>query len=565
MSNYSNHFTIDDSNHILKCPANCVPVKSEYKEKKKLIIGTFKASDCLFCLRFLRCPTKRIDKNFYYVKLEKKPAPIVKPAIPQNTRTLTPPMNNAPKTITETDKSGKSQNNLTRFKDYTKKDARLGNIISVLLLERFGDKRIVNIPATIEGYEINEIPAGTFQYSKMEQLILPDSVKTIRSTSFADCQNLRKVMIPDSVTHIEEWAFFGCSNLEEIRLSNNIQKIGSHAFDECRSLVSVKLPDYIDYIGAFAFSETAIESITLSHGIKYLANSLFYGCERLQKVELQEGLEEIGSMTFHNCCSMKQLNLPSTIKSIRTAAFGGCINLRRISLPDGIELMAIDAFDNCQNLRRIETNVFDKKVMIFDKQYALHELFEDIEEFKSQPQYITIRKIFEEAIGGPFIIDEYSHDICRNIENTVNRLCAAGVDLKHKGLYEEAKNKYIEALKINPKAPQPYYNLGKILYILRDYEASARAYKVVYELNYDPYNTLVQLGHTLIDPQNEQGKDSDIVLYHRTHLDPHMVFAARNDELLYEKYVSLHPTQSQLEKYKQKCIQAAQHYLAQEN
>lgn len=143
-----------------------------------------------------------------------------------------------------------------------------------------------------------------------------------------------------------------------------------------------------------------------------------------------------------------------------------------------------------------------------------------------------------------------------------------GVKLKHKGKYEEAKEMYIKAINIDNTHPNGYYNLGKILYILGKYEASAKAYKAAYErgicelmrskqlqnnIRSDSNSFYVHLGHALIDIQNVEGRYSEYVRQYQDGVDPSRVkgYIVNRGQIRTKGYHD----------YDKICVEAAREYL----
>ena len=67
--------------------------------------------------------------------------------------------------------------------------------------------------------------------SSIENIIIPNTVKEIGYEAFKDCQSLSKIEIPDGVEEIGAFAFRNCVNLKEIEIPSSVKKIGYHAFD----------------------------------------------------------------------------------------------------------------------------------------------------------------------------------------------------------------------------------------------------------------------------------------------------------------------------------------------
>ena len=65
---------------------------------------------------------------------------------------------------------------------------------------------------------------------------------------------LTDLVIPNSITSIRNYAFFGCSSLTSIEIPNSVTSIGHLAFDGCSSLTSVTIPNSVTSIGYSAFS-----------------------------------------------------------------------------------------------------------------------------------------------------------------------------------------------------------------------------------------------------------------------------------------------------------------------
>ncbi|NFG11325.1 hypothetical protein [Clostridium botulinum] len=90
-----------------------------------------------------------------------------------------------------------------------------------------------------------------------------------------------------------------------------------------------------------------------------------------------------------------------------------------------------------------------------------------------------------------------------------------GVELRRRGEFIAAKEKYLKAIRMEPKKSVGYFNLGKILYILKDYEYSTRSYKVSYELGDFEANeiksVLWHMGHSLLDEKNKNGRYKKVI------------------------------------------------------
>lgn len=149
-----------------------------------------------------------------------------------------------------------------------------------------------------------------------------------------------------------------------------------------------------------------------------------------------------------------------------------------------------------------------------------------------------------------------------NNNEKYTKILTEGVNYKRNGEYEKAKEKYIEAIKLDSKEPLAYYNLGKVLYILEDYEASVRSYKTAFDLGADPYNVLIHLGHALKDEECKNGKWKSTIFFYQQGMNPAIIKEYMNDLEKLQKMMTNQPSQDYLTEYEAICIEAAKKYLS---
>ena len=64
-----------------------------------------------------------------------------------------------------------------------------------------------------------------YSCESLTSIILPPSLKRIRSGAFLLCTGLTSITLPESLVHIEAYAFGGCKNLKHIRCEFNKEPI----------------------------------------------------------------------------------------------------------------------------------------------------------------------------------------------------------------------------------------------------------------------------------------------------------------------------------------------------
>lgn len=71
----------------------------------------------------------------------------------------------------------------------------------------------------------------TFVRCGIEEITLPDGLKTIPPFAFKDCKNLRKVVCGKGLRKVYSWAFGGCDNLTEF-IREPHTEVSEHAFEQ---------------------------------------------------------------------------------------------------------------------------------------------------------------------------------------------------------------------------------------------------------------------------------------------------------------------------------------------
>lgn len=156
----------------------------------------------------------------------------------------------------------------------------------------------------------------------MKKAVIDDIAEEIAEAAFMGCR-VEEVVMPESVKVIRNEAFSCCKYLKKINLSKNLQKItnqlGNNAcFKKCESLKGIEIPA----------------------GIKEIPNMMFFGCSELSEVVFHDGLEVIGASAFASCRKLKKVSLPETVKRIKRWAMAYVDELHLASnvIPDGLVL-----------------------------------------------------------------------------------------------------------------------------------------------------------------------------------------------------------------------------------
>ncbi|MCR5783105.1 MAG: leucine-rich repeat domain-containing protein [Clostridia bacterium] len=135
----------------------------------------------------------------------------------------------------------------------------------------------VDIPDVIDKVPTEVIAANAFRGNDIvEEFVIPNTVKTIENSAFADCTALKIVIIPDSVTDIGYSAFQGCTALEYVIIGDGVETVRSLAFKDC----------------------SALKYLRLGSAVKDIGSGAFYNCTSLKDIVVPASVNKIGSMAL---------------------------------------------------------------------------------------------------------------------------------------------------------------------------------------------------------------------------------------------------------------------------
>ena len=179
---------------------------------------------------------------------------------------------------------------------------------------------------------ITEI-GGFSGFTILTDISFSESIKSIKSSAFQDCEKLEKIDLTKGMEEIGDWAFAGCVKLSNITLGENITKIGYNAFAGCSGLKKVMMnarleneqqafwkagTEGIDVvygkgitkIGSL-FTKSTVRSVEIPEGVKTIGDSAFTDCEKLERIELPESMEQVGQYAFEGCRGVSHLKIKS--------------------------------------------------------------------------------------------------------------------------------------------------------------------------------------------------------------------------------------------------------------
>lgn len=190
--------------------------------------------------------------------------------------------------------------------------------------------------------QLESIDEFAFEYSEINSIVLPDSLKTINENAFRRCSKLTSVSTNAEVV-VNKYAFNDCSRLVTVNMPN--ATLESYAFNNVQSLQNVTAGILNNY-ALFNISSLRNINITSAESIGKYA---LYGCKNVKSISSKA--TSIGDKAFYNCSSIEHVNLPEVL-SIGEYAFYGLSNLTVVELGK-IEDIGKNAFYNCKKLKTV--------------------------------------------------------------------------------------------------------------------------------------------------------------------------------------------------------------------
>ena len=160
-----------------------------------------------------------------------------------------------------------------------------------------------------------------------------DGIREIGGYAFYRTR-VNTVIMPDSVCAIGEGVFMDCQLLEQCRIPSRVRQIPDRAFYCCYLLSEMILPEGIESVGAYAFRSSGIPEIHLPLSVRSIGRYAFAHCSVLDKVELRDALTMIPKGAFSGCLKCESIHLPESVAVIEEEAFAGCEILCDVNLPE---------------------------------------------------------------------------------------------------------------------------------------------------------------------------------------------------------------------------------------
>jgi len=216
---------------------------------------------------------------------------------------------------------------------------RVHNITDFKLQFGAGVKGYKMVDGIIYDEDMREVLMATAEATG--KYVMPESVWYIGGGAFSG-SNLTSVTISPNVTQIAYGAFTNSLKLEEIVIPQSVKAIGPTAFDGCTGLKKVCISDLDAWCRINMSSSNPL----------YYAHDLYLNGEKIVDLVIPESVTEsvygysINSDVF-NGGSFVSVTLPKNLQTIGYDAFANCENLEKVYISDLLD-WSNNQFDNAE-------------------------------------------------------------------------------------------------------------------------------------------------------------------------------------------------------------------------
>ena len=212
---------------------------------------------------------------------------------------------------------------------------------------------------------ITELPTRSFYGSKLQNLVLPQTLTSIANHVFQNSR-LQSIQIFGNLTSIGESAFSGAPLLN-IAIPASVTTIGASAFSGCKRLSTITFEkgSNLSALNDDVFKECIITNIQIPAKVETISSSAFTSCKALQTVSFEENsCLTVMSSAFKGLPALQNVHIPASVEIIEASAFQGCTLLIHVIFESGSKLQTIKggysgssaqgAFSGCSKLAAIE-------------------------------------------------------------------------------------------------------------------------------------------------------------------------------------------------------------------
>ena len=212
--------------------------------------------------------------------------------------------------------------------------------------------------------------------SRLEEFDL-SNVTVIEEYTFRDCSRYAPTRLADKLYFIGSYAFYNTA-IQEVTIPEGISVLKSYSFGNCKQLKKVVLPSKLKNIGEGAFADcTMLPEISIPETVENIGSYAFYSCTSLTELTIPSNVKEVGYSFISKCSSLTSIKCKAVMPPRATGSFVSGIDRNHCTL--FVAPFTIDAFREAdcwkefyimKPLEEPVKNIYINRPMAFDLQSA---------------------------------------------------------------------------------------------------------------------------------------------------------------------------------------------------
>lgn len=141
-------------------------------------------------------------------------------------------------------------------------------------------------------------------------------VEALSEGSFAFLTGLEQVVLPESLKSIGAGSFFYCEGLKGINLPASLDSIGRDSFSGCKHITSLSVPAGVAYIGSAAFSGVPLDTLVYGVDSCAVSSNAFHCSEPLDYLEITDNVRAVPNEVFYELPGSRVVKVGKGVETI---------------------------------------------------------------------------------------------------------------------------------------------------------------------------------------------------------------------------------------------------------
>ena len=191
-----------------------------------------------------------------------------------------------------------------------------------------------------------------FFNSTVQEIVFPSTLEQLKEDIFYYCYNLKKADLSKTKITKLPASTFVYAGIEEVLLPVTLKEIGSQAFLKTSQLKTIEIPENVSTIGQEAFRESGITTVKLPNGVTNIASRAFYYCPELAEVTTygstfnDDPEAMIHPYCLEGCPKLARFEIPESIRILGQGLLGGNRKVTQLTIPANVTQINFSAFNN---------------------------------------------------------------------------------------------------------------------------------------------------------------------------------------------------------------------------